>query len=400
MPNKIKTGLDKLLETKSLLLDLGNEVAYLGHEASVSSRLEPGHLAINKLIGKRLSRLFGPQHGFATLDQDNMIETSHQIHPFLGIPVYSLYSNTRQPSPEMLEGLDTLIIDLQDVGTRVYTYIWTLFLIMESCKGKDLRILVLDRPNPIGGLTIEGNLPQAEWYSFVCMEQIPMRHGLTIGEIALLFNQEFKNQVNLEVIPMTGWKRSMHWNDTGLPWVNPSPNLPTYSGSLVYPGTVLIEGTELSEGRGTTRSLELIGHPELNPYKLGPILNTELKKKGLSGFALRPTFFKPTFQKHMDMVCGGFQVHCTDRDEFQPWKLMQHVLRVLYLELDLEKFWNTDSYEYETKGLGIDYINGSTDIRKWIENDGSSEELIELEIEGQKEFKAKREEILIYSTKE
>jgi uncharacterized protein YbbC (DUF1343 family) len=396
MPHMIQTGLHKLTEDSNLLLNLGKNVGYLGHEASVTSRLEPGHLVLNKLIGKRLNRLFGPQHGFATLDQDNMIETKHQVHPSLGIPVYSLYSNTRKPTPEMLDGLDTLIIDLQDVGTRVYTYIWTLYLIMESCKGKDIRILVLDRPNPIDGKTIEGNLPESEWYSFVCMGKIPMRHGLTIGEMALLFNKEFDNKVNLELIPMTGWKRSMHWDDTGLIWVNPSPNLPTYSGSLVFPGTVLIEGTTLSEGRGTTRSLELFGHPELDPYKLGPIINKELRKSGQSGFALRPTFFKPTFQKHMDKVCGGFQVHCTNRNKFEPWKLMQHILRILYHEQNLEKFWHTNPYEYETKGLGIDFINGSTSIRNWIESNGSSKELIELEINGQTEFEEKRKEILIY----
>lgn len=400
MPDKIQTGLEKLLNDPELLANLGNKVAYLGHEASVNANLELGYMAINQLIGKRLDRLFGPQHGFTSSDQDNMIETNHQVHPSLGIPIYSLYSDTRKPSPEMLEGLDTLIIDLQDVGTRVYTYIWTLYLIMESCKGKDIRILVLDRPNPIDGITIEGNLPQPEWYSFVCMGQIPMRHGLTIGEMALLFNKEFNNQVNLEVIPMTGWKRSMHWDDTGLEWVNPSPNLPTYSGSLVYPGTVLIEGTELSEGRGTTRSLELIGHPELDPYRLGPVLNTELEKAGLSGFALRPTFFKPTFQKHMDRICGGFQVHCTNRNQFEPWTLMQNIFRVLYHELKLDNFWHTNPYEYETKELAIDYINGSPDIRKWIESNGSSEELKELEINGLKEFKEKREEIIIYPINE
>ncbi len=159
----------------------------------------------------------------------------------------------------------------------------------------------------------------------------------------------------------------------------------------------MIEGTELSEGRGTTRSLELIGHPEIDPYKLGPILNAELQKAGLSGFALRPTFFKPTFQKHIDKVCGGFQVHCTNRSEFEPWKLMQHAFRILYHELKLDKFWNTDPYEYETKGLGIDFINGSPFIRKWIENNGSPEELSILEDKGQQEFKERRNEILIYS---
>lgn len=399
MPNKILSGLDKLINDPKTLLNLGNKVGYLGNEASVSSDLEPGYLALYQLIGKRLDKLFGPQHGFASLDQDNMIETAHQIHPVLGIPVFSLYSETRKPTKEMMEGLDTLIIDLQDVGTRVYTYIWTLYLIMEYCKGKDIRILILDRPNPIGGIKTEGNFPLKEWYSFVCMDQIPMRHSLTIGEMARFFNLEFDNQVNLEIIKMQGWKREMQWRDTGLAWVNPSPNLPTYSGSLVYPGTVLIEGTEFSEGRGTTRSLEIFGHPKLDPVKLYTQLNKKLLKAGLSGFVLRPTFFKPTFQKHQDVNCGGFQVHCTNYDEFEPWKLMQHSLRFLYHELKLDKFWSTLPYEYETEGLGIDYINGNPIIREWIESNGTPDDLREIEQQGLKEFEEKKNTILLYFTK-
>ncbi len=399
MLKKTLTGLDNLLKDSALLRKLGNHVGYLGNEASVNSNLYTGHLAVSQMIGKRLDRLFGPQHGFTTHDQDNMIETDHQVHPSLGIPVYSLYSDTRQPSPQMLEGLDTLIIDLQDVGTRVYTYIWSLYLIMESCKGKDIRIMVLDRPNPIGGLDTEGNFPEKNWYSFVCMAQIPMRHGLTIGEIARLFNLLLDDQVNLEVVPMLGWTREMHWNDTGLAWVNPSPNLPTYSGSLTYPGTVLIEGTEFSEGRGTTRSLELFGHPKLNPYQLGNLLTQELSKAKLSGFVLRPSFFRPTFQKHINQVCGGFQVHCTDPEIFQPWKMMQHCLRILYHNLGLQKFWNTDPYEYETQGLGIDFINGSQSIRAWVENNGTAEELVEFEQKGKEEFAERRKEIQLYTIK-
>lgn len=398
MPKKIQTGLDNLIKDSKLLLKLGNKVGYLGHEASVTSELESGYLVVNQLIGKRLDRLFGPQHGFSSLDQDNMIETGHQIHSGLQIPVYSLYSDTRKPSEEMMDGLDSLIIDLQDVGTRVYTYIWTLFFIMDYCRGTDIRIIILDRPNPIGGLKIEGNLPDEEWYSFVCMGKIPMRHGLTIGEMAKLFNLWFDKQVNLEIIPMKGWNREMQWGDTGLAWINPSPNLPTYTGSLVYPGTVLIEGTALSEGRGTTRSLELFGHPELDPMNLSSHLNKELTKCGLSGFVLRPTYFKPTFQKYKNRVCGGFQLHCINNNYFEPWKLMQHCLRILYHEMRLDKFWNTEPYEYETNGLGIDYINGTSKIREWIESNGSSEELYEFEKAGYQEFEEVKNEILIYPT--
>lgn len=397
MPKKVLTGLDNLLADPKLLSRLGNRVAYLGHEASVTGSLYPGHLALNQCLGKRLDRLFGPQHGFATLDQDNMIETQHAIHPQLGIPIFSLYSETRQPTPEMLENLDTLIVDLQDVGTRVYTYIWTLYLLMKQARNSGLRILVLDRPNPVGGLRTEGNLPDPKWFSFVCMSRIPMRHSLTIGELALLFNQEMNQSVNLEIIPMKAWTRDMLWKDTGLAWVNPSPNLPTPEGTLVYPGSVLIEGTVLSEGRGTTRSLELIGHPRLDPYKFSPLLDKTFREAGLKAFVLRPSFFKPTFQKHSQEVCGGFQIHCTQAESFSAWRLVQLLLKVLYHQLDLDSFWNTQAYEYQMDELGIDYINGTPAIRGWIEDGGSPEELEHLENYGLESYQAKIKEIQIYT---
>ena len=397
MPKSIRTGLDKLLDDPLILHKLGDKVGYLGHEASVTSQLKPGYIALHEKIGKRLDRLFGPQHGFCTLDQDNMIETDHQIHPWLNIPVYSLYSETRQPTPKMLEGLDSLIIDLQDVGTRVYTYIWTMYLIMQTCRKQNIQIIILDRPNPIGGLEIEGNFPNSEWYSFVCMDKIPMRHSLTIGELARLFNEGFNEEVNLNVITMQGWERWMHWNDTGLAWVNPSPNLPTPSGSLVYPGSVLIEGTTLSEGRGTTRSLELFGHPGIDPYKNWNKLNTELTSCGLAGFVLRPIIFKPTFDKFIGQACGGYQIHCTDQSIFKSWSLFQHMIRILHHTLDLKDFWIKEPYEYETKGLAIDYINGGTEIRSWIEKNGSTKELEELEFTGAAEYKIRTKEILFYT---
>ncbi len=397
MPKPVQCGLESLLSDSNLLKSLGEKVAYVGNEASVTLDLTPGNLALHHLIGSRLDRLFGPQHGFFTVDQDNMIETDHQIHPELRIPVYSLYSETRAPSASMLDGLDTILIDLQDVGTRVYTYIWTMFLIMKACRRSSIRIIVLDRPNPIGGLQIEGNLPDESFYSFVCMSKIPMRHGLTIGEMARWFNQTFDHEVNLEIVPMKGWKRWMLWNDTGLPWINPSPNLPTPSGSLIYPGSVLIEGTTLSEGRGTTRSLEIFGHPSLEPYKYYDFIGRELDKSGITSYKLRPTYYKPTFDKFMGQICGGYQIHCTEVSSFRPWSLMQHILRILYNRLDLSDFWISEAYEYETEGLAIDYINGNSEIRLWAERNGSASELLDLESAGVAEYKKSTQESLLYT---
>ncbi len=397
MSKAFKTGLDLLLNEKKWQDQVQGQVAYLGHEASVTEQLLPGILGIHKIFGSRLIKAFGPQHGFTTLDQDNMIETAHQMHPSLGIPVYSLYSETRTLTHEMAEGIDTLIIDLQDVGTRVYTYIWTLYQVMDYCAASSIKIMVLDRPNPLGGLHIEGNLPDAAWYSFVCRASIPMKHGMTIGELALYFNDILEQPVNLVVVPMTNWKRSMTWESTQRAWINPSPNLPRFSSTVVYPGTVLFEGTTLSEGRGTTRILELFGHPKLNPYHLADDLDAWLSKKGqLSGYYLRPTFFKPTFQKFQHVVCGGFQLHCTDTSTFEAWKTMQFCMQFLFHHLEIDPFWNQDAYEYETLGLAIDYINGQPDIREWIEKNGSADELLGMELSGREEFLEKRMSYLLY----
>jgi uncharacterized protein YbbC (DUF1343 family) len=251
---KILTGLDILIKSPEARADIKGTIAYLGHQASVSSNLENGLDIMFSLFGSRVIKAFGPQHGFSTMSQDNMIETPHEIHPIHGIPVFSLYSETRIPTKEMLADVDNFIVDLQDVGTRVYTYIWTLYHIMEAVNGTEINIIILDRPNPAGGKMVQGNFPDKLFYSFVCMSKIPMRHGLTIGEMALWFQKNHFPDVKLNVLAMKGWERWMLWQDTGLHWVNPSPNLPTPEGCLVYPGSVLFEGTNLSEGRGTTRA--------------------------------------------------------------------------------------------------------------------------------------------------
>ena len=365
----MNVGLDNLITSSKEQSKIFGRIGYLGHSASVSWRMENGLDELVGLFGKRVVKAFGPQHGFASVVQDNMIETGHMIHPAWGIPVYSLYGETRKPSEEMLEGIDTLIIDLQDVGTRVYTYIWTLYLTLEACLGKDIRIMILDRPNPIGGIVTEGDLPDPNWYSFVCMAPIPMRHGMTIGEMAGWFKELNHWDLDLQVIGMTGWERGMLWKDTGRLWVNPSPNLPTAEGCLVYPGTVMIEGTVLSEGRGTTRSLEQFGHPSIDPYVIRKELLKYLNDNHLDGMVLRPVYFQPTFHKFAGEVCGGYQIHVTDPTIFLPWKTMLYILKFLYHHTSIRPFWNMAPYEYQFEGLAFDWINGTDRIRKWIEGD-------------------------------
>jgi uncharacterized protein YbbC (DUF1343 family) len=365
----MKTGLDNLLTSAQAQGLIRGRIGYLSHAASVSWRMENGLDELVGLFGKRVVKAFGPQHGFGSVVQDNMIETSHTVHPFWNIPVYSLYGETRKPSEEMLDGIDTLIIDLQDVGTRVYTYIWTLYLMMEACTGSGIRIVILDRPNPIGGIVTEGNLPQTEWYSFVCMAPIPMRHGKTIGELAVWFKDLNHWDIDLQVIGMSGWERSMLWTDTGRLWVNPSPNLPTSEGCLVYPGTVMIEGTVLSEGRGTTRSLEQFGHPAIDPYKIRKEVVQYLDANNLHGMVLRPVHFQPAFHKFVGEVCGGYQIHVTDPWIFQPWKTMVYLLKFLYHHSSIHPFWSTKPYEYQFDGLSFDWINGTDQVRKWIEGE-------------------------------
>ena len=279
------------------------------HPASVTVDLE---LSVDALLreGFRIEALFGPQHGARGEKQDNMIESGHYADPVTGLPVHSLYSEVRKPTPEMLAGLDALVFDLQDVGVRVYTFVWTMALAMEACAEAGVRFVVLDRPNPIGGTVVEGPVLREEYRSFVGLYPVPLRHGLTCGELALWLNDVHGIGCELEVVPCEGWRRWMTWADTGLPWVMPSPNLPTPASCDVYPGMVLLEGTNLSEGRGTTHPFELFGAPWIEPVRLTEEVGTRLG----SGIRLRPCHFEPTFQKHARSVCGGGQLHVDDGD--------------------------------------------------------------------------------------
>ena len=392
---KTLTGLMQLQESPGIIPKKGN-IAYLCHNASIGENYVAGPSLIKKIFKKRPVALFGPQHGIVGDVQDNMVESPHFIHPYFKIPVHSLYSETRVPTKQMLDNIDILIVDLQDVGCRVYTYISTLDLLMKECGKQDIQVIVLDRPNPIGGVEIEGNILEKEFSSFVGRYPIPMRHGMTMGEMAI-FAQKFNgSDCSIKVIPMKNWKRSFYFDQTGLPWIPPSPNLPVFAGSCTFPGTVLLEGTHLSEGRGTTRSLEIIGHPKIEPFQFLEEIAPVLKKEGLAGFILRPVSFLPMFQKHQGIVCGGFHIHMTDRNKFKPWRLVLFLLREFSKKLGSKFSWHQGPYEYEYDKLPIDLINGSDMPRQWVDNRGGMEELDQLEKKDMDKFLSKRDDCLLY----
>jgi uncharacterized protein YbbC (DUF1343 family) len=391
------TGLERLINEKSVQEKIKGNIGYLCHSASIDAEFNMGVLLLKKLFGKRLIKLFGPQHGFVTDVQDNMMETKHYIHPYLEIPVYSLYSETRIPTDEMLQGIDTLIVDLQDVGTRVYTYISTLGLLMEKCQKRDIEIIILDRPNPANGEMIEGNILENDFKSFVGLYPIPQRHGMTMGEVGL-FGKKFLNvDCNLSVIEMKNWNRSMSFKETNLPWVLPSPNLSTMESALTFVGTVLFEGTNVSEGRGTTRALEIVGHPNIEPFSFCERVLKTMKGEGLfDGFNLRPVVFLPTFQKHMGKNCGGVHVHSTNHLQFRSFLVGQVLCREFYRELGSEFQWNDKPYEYEFHKLAIDLINGTDKVRHWVEKNGSVSDLIKIEKIGHDDYLNKRAKVLLY----
>ncbi|MEP2024528.1 MAG: DUF1343 domain-containing protein [Reichenbachiella sp.] len=389
----VTTGLESLKKNNS---NLKGNVGYLCHAASVDSNYTHGIDVMKSLFGSRLKKLFSPQHGLFADVQDNMVETQTFHHQHYDLPVYSLYSDTRKPTKQMLEGLDHVLIDLQDVGTRVYTYIYTMTYMMEACAEHGVEVIILDRPNPIGGLKVEGNILDATYKSFVGRHELPMRHGMTMGEVALMANNFWGVDCKLQVIEMQDWKRQMHFMNTDLPWVLPSPNLPNPETAFSFVGTVLFEGTNISEGRGTTKSLETIGHPRIANYTLEKELKKTFDKDGQGGFILRPVSFMPTFQKHAGQVCHGYQIHILDYEVFSPWHVGQILCREFYQHLGREFQWKQPPYEYEEELLPIDILNGTDLIRRWVESNGSFEELISIESERKTDFMKKRAEILIY----
>jgi uncharacterized protein YbbC (DUF1343 family) len=339
-----------------------------------------------------LAAIFGPQHGFRSDVQENMIETGHGSDARRRVPVYSLYSETRQPTADMTRGLDLLLVDLQDVGTRIYTYIYTMAYCLMTAKRDGLKVIVCDRPNPIGGTQVEGPMLVPGFESFVGLYPIPMRHGMTIGELARLFNEHFGIGADLEVIAMDGWTRDMYHDDSGAPWVMPSPNMPTLDSAIVYPGTVLFEGTNVSEGRGTTRPFELIGAPWVVDERFADALNA----RALPGAHFRATIFEPTFHKHARTTCGGIQIHVTDRKTFQP--VLTGVLLVeAFRASDPDRFaWREPPYEYEYEKWPFDILAGTSDTRAQIDAGIAAEAIARSWEPAVAAFELVRERFLLY----
>src|SRR5437773_1887937 len=369
---RVLTGIEVLARSRPRWLR-DRRVGLLMHPASVTSRFVSSRQVVTDLLGaKSLRALFGPQHGIAGEKQDNMIESGHGADADLGIPIYSLYSETRSPTPKMLQDIDVLLVDLQDVGTRVYTFEWTVALALEACAQMGKEVVVLDRPNPLGGEALEGNLIRPGYTSFVGLYPVPMRHGLTLGELAALVNLRMADgpgrpvrrtdgigvrcpgRCALPVVPVEGWRRRMRFPDTGLPCVLPSPNMPTFDTAVVYPGQVLLEGTNVSEGRGTTRPVEIFGAPWIDPEKFC----RELNGLKLPGTYFREMFFQPTFQKFAGELCGGAQLHVTDRDSFRSFETGLEVIRCSR-RMNANHFqWKQPPYEYEFKRLPIEVLLG------------------------------------------
>jgi uncharacterized protein YbbC (DUF1343 family) len=335
----------------------------LCHPPSVDRTFQPAQELVVRRFPGRLQVLFSPQHGLKGEKQDNMVSSPDFEDPLLEIPVVSLYGPRLDPPREALEKIDVLLVDLQDVGTRVYTYGATLAKVMVAAARADVKVVVLDRPNPIGGLQVEGNLLRMAWASFVGPYPLPMRHGFTLGELARYYNATQGLGCDLEVIPAAGWRRGDYFDATGLPWIMPSPNLPTLDGALVYPGQVLLEGTNLSEGRGTTRPFELFGAPFLEPRRL----RHELQDISLPGVVLRDVAFEPTFHKWAGKPCYGFQLHVTDLLAFKPYFTTLALLWVIRRLHPKQFAWRQPPYEYETERLPIDLLTGDAAIREGLD---------------------------------
>ncbi len=365
MSGNVQVGLEVACHTPPDVLRSARTFGLLANQASVDRQFRHAADALAQRFPGRLKALFGPQHGLWSVQQDDMVETAHARDARLDVPVHSLYADTRKPTQQMLDGLDLLVVDLQDVGTRVYTYVWTLTYCLEACAQKGVPLLVLDRPNPLGGEIVEGPLLDLRWRSFVGRAPLPMRHGLTLGELARYCNDVMALGADVRVLPAQGWRRNMLWPQTGRSWVPPSPNLPRWEGALVYPGQVLLEGTNVSEGRGTTTPFEQCGAPFVDPWQLATLLSTH----ELRGTAVRPVQFEPTFHKWSGQTCGGVFLHPTDAVAFRPYRTSLALLRGLRELWPREFAWKQPPYEYETVHLPIDVIAGGSAVREFVDGE-------------------------------
>jgi uncharacterized protein YbbC (DUF1343 family) len=371
----MKFGIDRLLEEPALRKALnGRRVALLAHPASVTRELRHSLDALAACSEIKLIAAFGPQHGLRGDKQDNMIESPNFSDPIHGIPVFSLYGEVRRPTAAMMDSFDVLLIDLQDLGCRIYTFVTTVRYMLEAAAEQKKAVWVLDRPNPIGR-PVEGLRLRDGWESFVGAGPMPMRHGLTLGEMAQWFVRVLRLDVECEVVTMDEWNPSngpgYGWPLGERTWVNPSPNAPNLSMPRCYAGTVMLEGTNLSEGRGTTRPLELLGAPDLEPRELSAKMES-LAPQWLRGCRLRDCWFEPTFHKHVGKLCAGIQIHVDDRtydhNTFQPWRLIALAFKSLKALRPDYPLWRNFAYEYETDRLAIDVINGSELLRQWVDD--------------------------------
>jgi uncharacterized protein YbbC (DUF1343 family) len=357
----VRTGLDVLLGDRLSLLR-GRRLGVLAHQASVDARLRHAAVLLQDTRRARVVRLFAPEHGLWGAAQDHAAIAGAR-DPVTGLAVVSLYGKRREPTPAMLAGLDTLVVDLQDVGSRYYTFVWTMALAMRACARAGVEVIVLDRPNPLGGAVVEGNVADPAFASFVGLYPLPIRHGLTIGEMARWLALAHGLRPRLTVVPMRGWRRGMLWEDTGVPWVAPSPNMPTPDTARVYPGGCLFEGTNLSEGRGTTRPFEWVGAPYLDAHAFADALAAER----LPGVGFRPARFIPTFHKWAGRLCGGVQIHVTDRRRFKPFVTGLAVIATARRLAPRRFAWRRPPYEFERRRLPIDILLGTDRIRRALE---------------------------------
>jgi uncharacterized protein YbbC (DUF1343 family) len=357
----VQSGLEVLVHRQPALLRR-LRVGLLAHQASVDSRYRHAALLLGDLRGVKLTALFAPEHGLWGAAQDHA-RVAAARDPVTRRRVWSLYGVRRAPTRRMLSGLDALVVDLQDVGARYYTFVWTMALAMRACARAGVRVIVLDRPNPLGGARVEGNVPDPAFASFVGLHPLPARHGMTIGELAAYLNEEHALGCDLTVVPMRGWRRGMLWEDTGLPWVAPSPNIPAPDTARVYPGGCLIEGTNLSEGRGTTRPFEWIGAPYLDCHRYAEALDA----LGLPGVHFRPARFQPTFHKWAGRVCDGVQVHVTDRGRFKPFLTGLAEIAIARRQAGRRFAWRRPPYEFERRRLPIDILCGTDAVRVALE---------------------------------
>jgi uncharacterized protein YbbC (DUF1343 family) len=387
----VQVGIERLLAEDRALVS-GRRVALVSNPASVDNSFRHSADALFDDPAVNVVALFGPQHGFRSDLQDNMIETPHGHDARRRVPIYSLYSETREPTAEMLRDVEILLIDLQDVGTRVYTYIYTMANCMRAAARHGVRVVVCDRPNPVGGVEVEGAKLDPAFASFVGQFPIPLRHGMTIGEIARLFNEEFAIGARLDVVPLSGWRREMYFDETRLPWIIPSPNLPTLDSTIVYPGAVLFEGTMLSEGRGTTRPFELIGAPWIDGERLAAAMNG----RGLAGVHFRPVFFEPTFQKHAKQTCGGCQLHVTDRRAFQPVRAAIELIAEFRRQNPAAFAWRRPPYEYEHDKWPVDILYGSDRLRTTLDRGDDVGPLVDAWEGDEDAFRRTRERYLLY----